>query len=65
MIQKINKTEAIKAKMEEEGNIVYLDKPEHMDAIVSMNENLEEIRREYQVKDRNSQISAANVILTA
>jgi hypothetical protein len=30
-----------------------------------MNEQLEAVRREFQVKDRNSQITAATVILTA
>jgi hypothetical protein len=65
MIKKISKSEEIKAKLKEGGYVSYLDKPEHVAAIVAMNEQMEVVRREYQVKDRNSQISAANVILTS
>ena len=65
MITKISKTEAFKAKMKEEGKVTFLDKPEHIAAIVAMNEQLENVRREYQVKDRNSQINAIKVVLTA
>jgi hypothetical protein len=65
MIKKISKTEVIKAKMRENGQVTFLDHPEHIAAIVEMNDQLEEVRREYQVKDRNSQISASQVILTA
>lgn len=65
MINKISKTEAIKAKMKAEGKRTILDKPKHIDAIVAMNEQLEAVRREFQVKNINSQISAATVILTA
>jgi len=65
MIKKISKTEAFKAKMKQEGKVTYLDKPNHIAAIVAMNEQLEAVRREFQVKDRNSQITAATVILTA
>ena len=65
MINKISKTEAIRAKMRMEGKVTYLDQPNHIAAIVAMNEQLESVRREYQVKDRNSQTSASTVILTA
>jgi hypothetical protein len=65
MIKKISKTEAIKAKMEQECKVTYLDKPEHIAAIIAMNDQLEASRREYHVKDRNSQITASTVILTA
>jgi hypothetical protein len=65
MITKISKTEAFKAKMKEEGKVTFLDKPEHIAAIVAMNEQLENVRREYQAKDRNSQINAIKVVLTA
>ena len=51
--------------MQEEGKVSYLDKPDHITAIIAMNEQLEAVRREFQVKDRNSQNTALNVILTA
>jgi hypothetical protein len=65
MIKKISKTETFRAKMKKEGKVTFLDKPEHIAAIVAMNEQLETVRREYQAKDRNSQINAIKVILTA
>ena len=65
MISKISKTETIRAKMVEEGRVTFLDQPEDIAAIEEMNSQLEDVRREYQLKNRNSQISASNVILTA
>lgn len=64
MIKKISKTEVINAKLEQEGKVTSLDKKEHIDAIIRMNKQLEAVRREYLIKDRESQISAARVILT-
>jgi hypothetical protein len=65
MIEKISKSEEIKAKMKAEGKVTFLDKPDHRQAIINMNEQLEAVRRDFQNKDRNSQITAATVILTA
>lgn len=65
MINKISRTEAIKAKMKQEGKVTTLNKAQHITAITTMNEQLETVRREYQVKDRNSQMTASTVILTA
>lgn len=65
MITKISKTEAIRAKMKQEGKVTSLNSAQHIAAITTMNKQLETVRREYQVKDRNSQITAATVILTA
>ena len=65
MINKISKTEAFKIKQTEEGKVTYLDQPRHIAAINEMNEQLEIARREFQIKERNSQINAAKVILTA
>jgi len=65
MIKRISKTHTIKAKMKKEGKMSYLDQPKHFDAIVKMNDGLEEVRRDYQIKDKKSQISASSVVLTA
>jgi hypothetical protein len=65
MINRISRTEAIKAKMKQEGKVTPLNKAQHISAITTMNEQLETLRREYQVKDRNSQMTASTVILTA
>ena len=65
MITKINKTDLIKTKLRDEGKVTCLDQAQHFEAIVAMNDNLENVRQEYYVKDRNSQTTAAYVILTA
>lgn len=65
MINRISKTEAIKAKMRQEDKVTTLDKEKHIFAIIAMNGQLEAVRREYQLKDRNSQTTASTVILTA
>ena len=65
MIKKINKTEEIKARLFRENKVTCLDTPEHIKAIMKMNDEMEEVRREYKVKEKNSQISAYNIILTA
>lgn len=51
--------------MRQEGKVTALNEPQHIIAITVMNSQLESVRREYQVKDRNSQTAAATVILTA
>ncbi len=61
----IKDTETIKAKLNAEGKVIYLDQPQHIAAIEAMNGQMETVRREYQIKERNSQISASKVILTA
>lgn len=65
MVKKINRTDDFIAEMKREGKVTVLDKKEHVEAIVAMNEKLENFRREYQVKDRNSQRSAAKLVLTS
>lgn len=65
MIKKVNKTEEIRTKLIQDNKIGYLDSPEQIKAIVTMNEEMEEVRREYKLKEKNSQSSASNVVLTA
>ena len=64
MLKKISKTEEINARLKREGKVTILNQPEHLAAIETMNKRLEAARREYQIKERNSQISASKVILT-
>ncbi|NTW14396.1 MAG: hypothetical protein HGA31_05195 [Candidatus Moranbacteria bacterium] len=64
MIKTIHKTEEINARLEREGKVTVLDKPEHLEAIRKMNEQLERVRREYMIKSSKSEQSAAKVILT-
>lgn len=65
MIKTVSRTQIINDQLKNEGKVVYLDKPEHIAKIIAMNEEMADVRREYQVKDRNSQNSAVNVILTS
>jgi len=65
MIKEINKTEKLNAQLKKEGKVIQLNNKEHAEAIETMNEELEKTRRDYQVKNRESQVSAAKVILTS
>ena len=65
MIKTVSRTQIISDQLKNEGKVAYLDKPEHIAAMIAMNEEIADLKREYQVKDRNSQISAVNVILTS
>jgi hypothetical protein len=64
MIEKISRSETYAEKMRQEGKVITFNKPEDIKVSIKMNESLEQFRREYQVKDRNSQMSASKVILT-
>lgn len=65
MIKKSSLTDKIKAKYRSKGKVSYSDQPNQIKAIQEMNTQLEHIRREFQEKDKNSQIHASQVILTA
>ena len=60
-----SKTEEIKQRLRSEGKVGTIDSKTYEAATRTMNEKMEEVRREYQIKDRQSQISASKVILTA
>lgn len=64
MIQPVSKAEAIRSRLQAEGKVVYLDKPEDIATMVKMNTQLQTIRREFLVKDKNSRQAAAKVVLT-
>ncbi len=65
MSEIISNSEKIIEKLRKEGNVEESPKAEDIEAIVEMNNEMEKVRREYQIKDSNSQISASKVILTA
>jgi benzoyl-CoA reductase/2-hydroxyglutaryl-CoA dehydratase subunit BcrC/BadD/HgdB len=65
MAQIINKFQEIKERLEAENKNSIIDLQNITEAMERMNEEMEEVRRNFQVKDKNSQISAVNVILTA
>lgn len=65
MIKKISKLETIRAKLKKDGKVTSLTEIKHIQAISEMNKKLENMRREFQIKDRNSQTTAASVVLNS
>lgn len=64
MVKKISKTAEIEARLQREGKVAELNQKQHKEAIYAMNQSMEAVRREFQVKERNSQLAASDVILT-
>ena len=65
MIEIINKTEEIKNRLKSEGKVNTLNSNEHIQAMVKMNKALEDLKREYIIKDKLSQISASQTVLNS
>lgn len=65
MIKKVSKYQELMGRLSDEKKVTYLDKPSDIEAINEIDRQMECVRREYQIKEKNSQISAASVILTA
>jgi hypothetical protein len=61
-IKKINKNEEIDNKVKEGTEI--LNRPEHKMAIQEMNEAMDSVRKDYKLKDSNSQAAASKIVLT-
>jgi hypothetical protein len=65
MIEKINNTKQIRDSLHKEGKVTVLNSSEHVVAITALNKEMEQVRREYKVKNQNSQNTAALTILTS
>ena len=65
MIKKISRLESVKAQLRKEGKVTTLSDKKHIEAISEMNKKLENMRREFLIKDRNSQTTAASVVLNS
>ncbi|GEM_PF-628766 len=61
----VSKSQSIRDKLKQEGKYTILNKEEHIKSLVVINKSLEDVRREFQVKDQKSQQNAAFVTLTA
>jgi len=61
----INKTEETFIILEKENKVKPMNSQEEMAAILAIDKFMEEVVRDYQVKDTKSQITSAAVILTA
>jgi hypothetical protein len=65
MIKKISKTSVIRERLIRDSKLTYLNDEADIKALNEMNQEMEEVRREYKIKERSSLVSAANVLLTA
>jgi hypothetical protein len=63
MAEIINKYKEIMEKLKREGKVKVLNSPDDLKAMDAMNESVKKTKEEYQVKDMNSQLAAAQVIL--
>ena len=61
-IKKINKSSEIDDKVKAQTEV--LNKKEHIEARNNMNEAMDFVRKDYKLKDSNSQASAAKIVLT-
>lgn len=65
MFKRISRSAEINERLEKQGKIKYLNSAEDLAKITSMNKYMDEVRSDYQMKERLSQISASKVILNA
>jgi hypothetical protein len=61
MIEKINNT----AEIRKQGTITVLNSDSNVKAIMELNKEMEGVRRDYKVKNQNSQNSASQTILNS
>jgi len=65
MTEKISKYQELMSRLRDEDKVTYLDQPRDIEMINDIDKQMEDVRRDFQIKEKNSQISAATVILTA
>ena len=65
MTNKISKYQELMNRLKAENKVTYLDTKKDIEIMIELDKEMEKVWREYQIKERNSEISAANVILTA
>jgi phosphopentomutase len=65
MATKINKTAEVLDKLKGEGKVVSMGTVQDIATISALTDRMKSVRRDYQIKERNSQMRAAQVILTA
>ena len=59
-----NKYAEIMDELKKNGNTSYLDSKEDIQAIDDFNQKMEEVERDYQIKSKESEESASEVLLT-
>ena len=65
MATELNRTKEIKAQLNAIEQVRPMGTPSDAAMINAVNQQMEKVRREYQIKERESQLSASRVVLTA
>jgi hypothetical protein len=65
MAKQINKTQEVLTRLEAESKISVMNTEKDVASITEFDKRMEAVRHEYQIKEKNSQITSAKVILTA
>lgn len=65
MTKKISKYQELMNRLKAEKKVTYLDTKKDIEIMIELDQQMEKVWREYQIKEKNSEISAANVILTS
>lgn len=60
----ISKTKDILRKLESEGKVEYLDKPEDIKAMIKFNESMEKVHEDFLYKNAMSEIHARDCYVT-
>ncbi|MCF8361721.1 MAG: hypothetical protein K9G70_03770 [Prolixibacteraceae bacterium] len=65
MFKKISKISEIDARLEKEGKTRLLNSDSDLSKLNKLNKHMEEVRKDYQLKESKSLIAASEVILNA
>lgn len=65
MFKQLSKTPEINARLNKDGKVTLLNSVADLARITSMNEYMEDVRKDYHMKESQSQISASRIVLNA
>jgi len=65
MYQKLSKSDEIYARLEKEGKVKEIETDSYLAGIRRMNKYMEEVRKDFRIRDNNSQISASRSKLSS
>ncbi len=61
----LNKRDEVLAQLAADNKVFVMNSTEDLAGLFAIDQHMEEVNRDYQIKDRQSQLSAATVILTS
>jgi hypothetical protein len=65
MVLEINEMEILLDSLEKEGRLREVNQPQEIEAIEKLSLEMEVVKREYKVMEKNSQIAASKTVLTS